>query len=107
VMGARQGEDPELVDSIVAYAEALLPFIRHVHLADSDGTLHDQDTSTHVPLGKGRLDFPGLVRALSPIADRLPWWCVDLCYCDGADAKATAALAYARQLVDQLRAERP
>ena len=107
VMGARQGKSPELVDSVVAYAEALLPYIRHVHLADSDGTLHDQDTSTHVPLGRGRVDFPGLVRALSPIASRLPWWCVDLCYCDGADVKATAALAYVRQLVDPSRAQRP
>jgi sugar phosphate isomerase/epimerase len=107
VMGARQGEDPELVDSVVTYAEALLPYIRHLHLADSDGTLHDQDTSTHVPLGRGRVDFPGLVRALSPIASRLGWWCVDLCYCDGADVKATAALAYVRQLLDQLRAEGP
>ena len=102
VMGARQGDDPELVDSVITYAENLLPFIRHLHLADADGTLHDQDTSTHVPLGAGSIDFPGLVKALSPIANRLRWWCVDLCYCDGADVKATAALAYVRHLVDDL-----
>ena len=105
VMGARQGDDPELVESVITYALDLLPYIRHLHLADSDGTLHDRDTSAHVPLRQGRVDFPGLVRALSPLASRLQWWCVDLCFCEGADVKATAALAYVRQLVDQFGAE--
>jgi sugar phosphate isomerase/epimerase len=102
VIGARQGEQPELVDSVASYAERLLPFIRHLHLADADGKLHDEDTSVHVPLGGGQVDFPELLRALGPIAGRLKWWCVDLCYCDGADEKATAALAFARHLRDQI-----
>ncbi len=104
-MGARQGDDPELVESVITYALDLLPYIRHLHLADSDGTLHDRDTSAHVPLRQGRVDFPGLVQGLSPLASRLQWWCVDLCFCEGADVKATAALAYVRQLVDQFGAE--
>jgi sugar phosphate isomerase/epimerase len=105
VMGARQGVAPELMGSVVSYAEKLLPFIWHLHLADADGTLHDEDTSTHVPLGDGQVDFPALIEALAPIADRLPWWCVDLCYCDGADTKASAALAYVRQNLQPLTGE--
>ena len=88
VRGARQGSSPELMPSVAAYATRLLPFIRHLHLADADGRLHDEDTSVHTPLGQGQVDFAPLLAALSPIADRLDWWCVDMCYCDGADEKA-------------------
>jgi sugar phosphate isomerase/epimerase len=96
VRGARQGPSPELMDSVAAYATRLLPFVRHLHLADSDGSLHDEGTSAHTPLGRGQVDFACLLRALDPIADRLEWWCVDLCYCDGADAKAAESLAVVR-----------
>jgi hypothetical protein len=84
------------MDSVAAYATRLSPFIRHLHLADADGSLHDEDTSVHTPLGQGQVDFAALLEALGPIADRLPWWCVDLCYCDGADAKAAASLDVVR-----------
>jgi sugar phosphate isomerase/epimerase len=98
VRGARQGPTPESVDSVEAFAIRFLSFIKHLHLADSDGSLHDEDTSAHTPLGKGEVDFPSLLRVLAPIADRLPWWCVDLCYCEEADMKATEALSYVRGL---------
>ena len=96
VRGARQGASGELMDSVAAYATRLLPFIRHLHLADADGTLHDEDTSVHTPLGQGQVDFAALLEALGPIADRLDWWCVDMCYCDGADVKAAESLAVVR-----------
>jgi sugar phosphate isomerase/epimerase len=98
VRGARQGPTPESVASLEAFANRFFSFIKHLHLADSDGSLHDEDTSAHTPLGKGLVDFPSLLRVLAPIADRLPWWCVDLCYCEDADLKATEALAYVRGL---------
>ena len=99
VRGARQqGLAPELEESVVAYARRLQPFIKHLHLADSDGSLHDDDTSTHTPLGEGLVDFPELLRALGPVFEGLPWWCVDLCFTEDADAKATEALAYVRGL---------
>jgi sugar phosphate isomerase/epimerase len=98
VRGARQGVDPELVPDVTTYAKCLLGFIRHLHLADSDGSLHDDDTSTHTPLGQGVVDFRALLRALEPIAGVLPWWCVDLCFSDAADVKATEALRYVRWL---------
>jgi sugar phosphate isomerase/epimerase len=100
--GARQGRDPELVKSVAAYANRLLPYIRHLHLADSNGTLHGEDTSVHTALGEGEVDFAALILALEPIADRLPWWCVDLCYCEDADRLATASLRYVRRLLGQV-----
>ncbi len=96
VRGARQGPAPELVPTVAAYATRLLPLIRHLHLADADGRLHDEDTSVHTPLGQGQVDFAPLLAALAPIADRLAWWCVDLCYCDGADEKAVQSLEVVR-----------
>jgi sugar phosphate isomerase/epimerase len=98
VQGARQGREPELVKSVADYASRLLTFIKHLHLADADGSLHDEDTSVHTPLGKGQVDFRSLLRVLAPIADRIPWWCVDLCFCEDADLRATEALAYVRDL---------
>ena len=103
VQGAKQGPEPELVDSVAAYATRLLPFIKHLHLADADGSLHDQHTSVHIPLGDGQVDFSELLSVLAPIADRLRWWCVDLCYCEDADAKASDALAYVRGLQQTLK----
>jgi sugar phosphate isomerase/epimerase len=98
VRGARQGPDPELMDSVAAYAARLLPFIRHLHLADADGSLHDEDTSVHTPLGQGQVDFPRLLQVLAPIAHRLAWWCVDLCFCEEADVRAIEARTYVRGL---------
>jgi sugar phosphate isomerase/epimerase len=98
VRGVRQGKDPELVESVTDYALRLLPFIKHLHLADSDGLLHDEDTSVHTPLGHGKIDFPRLVEVLTPIAEQVEWWCVDMCYCEDADVKATESLAYVRDL---------
>ena len=102
VAGARQGRDPELIENVETYARRVLPYIKHLHLADSDGALHDQDTSVHTPLGQGSVDFRALIAALEPIADRLDWWCVDLCFTDDADVKATASLAYVRKLLEEL-----
>jgi sugar phosphate isomerase/epimerase len=99
VTGARQGPCPELLDSVEDYARRLLPYIRHLHLADSDGALHDEDTSVHTSLGQGLVDFPALIDVLEAVADRIQWWCVDLCFTDDADVKATSSLAYVRKLL--------
>lgn len=107
VCGARQGTSPELMESVAAYATRLLPFIRHLHLADADGFLHDEHTSVHTPLGQGQVDFVALLEALSPIADRLNWWCVDLCYCDAADVKAAESLALVRSWGPARSPEKP
>ena len=52
VIGARQTGDIEtLPGGVTAYAEMLGDTIGHLHLIDSDGSLHDNETSTHTPFG--------------------------------------------------------
>ncbi|GAH03376.1 unnamed protein product, partial [marine sediment metagenome] len=54
VVGARQpGEKETLPGGVVQFAHMLTGKIGHIHLIDSDGTLHDNETSTHAPLGTG------------------------------------------------------
>ena len=61
-------------------AQKLRGKINHVHLIDSDGTLHDDETSTHAPFGAGVLDFDELLPELN--RNHLPhnWWTIDLCF---------------------------
>lgn len=54
--------------------------IGHVHLIDSDNTLHDNETSTHVPFGKGLLNFEALLTALVEAGYNSGWWSIDLCF---------------------------
>lgn len=80
-VGARQPGEPEtLPGGAVDLLRNLKGRIAHVHLIDSDGTLHDQETSTHAPFGRGLIDWdkmlPELVKADVPS----PWWCIDLCF---------------------------
>jgi sugar phosphate isomerase/epimerase len=81
-VGARQpGGPPEtLYGGCLEFAQKLRGKIKHVHLIDSDGTLHDDETSTHAPFGKGVLDFDQLLPEL--VKNPLPhnWWTIDLCF---------------------------
>jgi hypothetical protein len=47
---------------------------------DSDGTLHDDETSTHSPIGEGVLDLPALLTELDRGGLPTDWWCIDLCF---------------------------
>lgn len=100
VAGARHGADPELLrGGAVEYAQLLAPWLGHLHLIDSDGSLHDDETSAHLPFGTGRLDFDAVLAALHPAAGRLPWWTVDFCYCPTTERDAVAAVPYVRSLI--------
>lgn len=82
VVGARQlGEKEILPGGITEFTEKLSGKIGLVHLIDSDGTLHDNDTSTHRPFGEGYIDFdrviPVLLKEGRYTAD---WWIIDLCF---------------------------
>lgn len=80
-VGARQtGEKETLPAGALELLERLRGRVGHVHLIDSDGTLHNNETSTHAPFGQGVLDFDRLIPAV--IGCRLPtdWWTVDLCF---------------------------
>ena len=103
VVGARQPGDPELLPGGVAeYAALLGPDIGHLHLIDSDGSLHGDETSTHSPFGDGHIDFKA---ALEPVQEQLlamPWWCIDLCFCAESEVAGRNGVAFVRKLIDEL-----
>ena len=50
----------------------------------SDGTLHNDETSTHRPFGEGQLDFDAIMPVLNQSGCNSPWWAVDLCFWPGS-----------------------
>lgn len=80
-VGARQpGEREVLPGGALELAQKLRGKINHVHLIDSDGTLHDDETSTHAPFGDGVLDFGPLLEELNKNPFPHNWWTIDLCF---------------------------
>jgi len=80
-VGARQpGERETLPGGALELAQRLRGKIGHVHLIDSDGTLHDDETSTHAPMGEGLLDFDALLPELNRSGVPHDWWTIDLCF---------------------------
>jgi len=82
VVGARQfGEKETLRGGVVEFARMLKGKIGHVHLIDSDGTLHGNETSTHRPFGEGKIDFDKVIPAIMEDAQYTgKWWTIDLCF---------------------------
>ena len=77
--GARQpGKAEILKGGILELARKLRGKINHLHLIDSDGTLHGNETSTHAPFGDGKIDFDKLMPELAK--NDLEWWTIDLCF---------------------------
>ncbi len=70
----------KLKGGAVEFARLLEGQIGHVHIIDSDNTLHDNDTSTHAPLGTGVLDFKNLLPAILESGYKSEWWSIDLCF---------------------------
>jgi sugar phosphate isomerase/epimerase len=104
VAGGRQGADPELLDGgEVEYAALLRPWLGHLHLIDSDGTLHNEETSNHLPFGTGAVDFRGVLDALDPEVTSLPWWTVDFCFCPTTERDGRLAVPFVQGLADDLR----
>lgn len=100
VVGARQGPGPELLTGGVAeYAQMLAGHIGHLHLIDSDGSLHDDETSAHVAFGTGRIDFDALVEAVRDEVLGLPWWTVDFCFNPTTDVDGRRAVPFVRDLI--------
>ena len=55
--------------------------IGHLHVIDSDGTLHGDETSTHRPFGEGKIDFDETLDAIySDAGFTNEWMCIDLCF---------------------------
>jgi sugar phosphate isomerase/epimerase len=82
VVGARQpGKKETLSGGVVEFARMLKGKIGHVHLIDSDGTLHNNETSTHRPFGEGLIDFDDVIPAIMEDAAYTgQWWTIDLCF---------------------------
>lgn len=100
VVAARQPEPKEtLKGGAVAFAGLLKGQIGHIHLIDSDNTLHGDETSTHAPFGKGVLNFDELMPAILKAGYTDEWWSVDLCFWP----QAWEVTADAKKVLDGLR----
>lgn len=81
VHGTRQvGRKETLPGGIVELAQRLEGKVGRLHLIDSDGTLHDDRTSTHPPFGRGELDFDQVMPALVAAGCPDDWWTIDLAF---------------------------
>lgn len=103
VIGARQsGQKETLLGGIVEFAEMLKGSIGHFHLIDSDGTLHDDETSTHAPFGTGDIKFTEVITSMKDEVEQLPWWCFDFCFCPTTEADARKAIPYVENVISQI-----
>jgi sugar phosphate isomerase/epimerase len=103
VVGSRQTGDRETLHGGVAeYGRMLGDKIGHLHLIDSDGSLHDNETSAHVAFGKGYIDFVPVLRAIKPVVGRLEWWCADFCFNPHTPTAGREAVPFLRELVKEV-----
>lgn len=80
-VGARQpGERETLAGGALELLTRLRGKIGHIHLIDSDGSLHHDETSTHAPFGQGVLDFDRLIPEVLHSGSPSNWWTIDLCF---------------------------
>ena len=77
-------------------------YIGHFHLIDSDGSLHNDETSTHTPFGEGYIDFRSVLQTMKPIIEPMEWWCVDFCFCPTTDIDGRKAVPFIKSLVAEL-----
>ncbi len=82
VVGSRQsGAKETLKGGVAEFARMLKGKIGHLHVIDSDGTLHGDETSTHRPFGEGYIDFDEALDAVCVDAGYSgEWFTVDLCF---------------------------
>lgn len=98
-VGARQRAPKEtLPGGALELLTALAGKVGHVHLIDSDGTLHNNETSTHAPFGQGVLDFDTLIPALLRCGCPSNWWTIDLCFWPNAWEVTAQAKIYLERM---------
>ncbi len=103
VIGARQTGEKQLLDGgVIEYGRMLSDHIGHLHLIDSDGTLHNDETSTHTAFGEGYINFDEVLAALKPVIGGMPWWCVDFCFNPETEAKGKNAVPFLKDLMDKI-----
>jgi sugar phosphate isomerase/epimerase len=103
-LGARHVGGPKpLAGGQLELLDLLSGTINHVHLLDSDGTIHDhpdptEQTTVHLPFGRGNVDFDRVIPALVEAGGLVEWWAVDLCFWPDAWAETAASKAYVDRL---------
>lgn len=103
VVGARQnGEKETLAGGVVEFAKKLKHHIGHFHLIDSDGTLHDNETSTHAPFGDGNINFVEVISAIREQVEPLTWWCFDFCFCPTTEVDGRKAIPFVEKVINQI-----
>jgi len=101
-VGARQpGNKETLPGGALELAQKLRGKINHLHLIDSDGTLHGDETSTHAPFGDGILNFDELMPELAKCGVPHDFWTIDLCFWPDA----WAVTERCKKAIDQLNAK--
>ncbi len=101
VVGARQHGSRETLKGGVAELLAnLKDKVGAIHIIDSDGTLHGDETSTHCPFGDGLIDFHALTPQMLELPD-IDWWCVDLCFRNDAWNLVGPSLGFVRGLLPE------
>jgi sugar phosphate isomerase/epimerase len=99
VVGARQhGAREVLAGGVEEFLGKLKGRIGAIHLIDSDGTLHGDETSTHRPFGEGFVDFRTLAPKLLDVP-KIEWWCIDMCFWAGSWELVEPSLKFVRKLL--------
>jgi sugar phosphate isomerase/epimerase len=99
VVGARQhGKQEVLEDGVEGFLDKLHGRVGALHLDDSDGSLYGDETSLHLPFGRGHIHFELLAPKLKA-QPHLDWCCVDLCYCAESWDNIAPGLEFARNLL--------
>ncbi|MGH7485418.1 MAG: sugar phosphate isomerase/epimerase family protein, partial [bacterium] len=100
VVGARQhGARETLPGGVAEFLKLLNGRIGAIHLIDSDGTLHHDETSTHRPFGEGYIDFQSLAPQLLAVP-AIEWWCIDLCFWAGSWELVESSREFVRNLLN-------
>lgn len=101
VMGARQpGIKQTLPYGIVSLGRDIQDYIGHLHLSDTDGTISSRSqSSSHVALGQGKIDYDTDLYYLREDLKKLSWWTVDLNENDDPEAAARESLFVAQELL--------
>ena len=101
VVGARQhGRKEVLIGGVSEFLRKLEGRIGAIHLIDSDGTLHGDETSTHCPFGEGFINFKSLVPQLLAVPN-IEWWCIDMCFWAGSWELVEASRDFVADLLGQ------
>jgi sugar phosphate isomerase/epimerase len=107
VRGARQqGAREVLSGGITSLLGMLRGRVGGVHVVDTDGTLYEDETSTHLPLHRGVIGWPTVIPQMLEIC-QTEWWCVDLAFCAGAWDAVESSLRDLQQLVIAAQAAPP